>query len=309
MTRFRRLAGAGFAALGPAIGLAWLAGAILRDRPGAWVWLYFIPTPAVVALALAWLAFSRGTRPFMLLLLLAAAGKLLVSDMRWNRPAPDAGDALTLVHWNAAYLRFGKRPALETIAPDAPDLVVLSECRYDEDLELFSRRHLGLDHVFQDQGMALLSRFPFELTGTIPMPNARAWTARIATPSGPLDMVLIDLISHPTLDRSIPARRLADWIAERSNVAPLLVAGDFNTPRDARALDALRTRLRHAYEVRGRGWPYTWPLPAPVYAIDHVWVSPAIEVLSYRLRTAPISDHRRQVTRFRIAPQTTAIRP
>jgi hypothetical protein len=53
--------------------------------------------------------------------------------------------------------------------------------------------------------------------------------------------------------------------------------------------------MRHAYEVRGRDWPYTWPIFFPLYAIDHTWISEDITVNDYFLREAKYSDHKRQI--------------
>lgn len=288
------------AAVGPLLGIAWAAGWILKDRDDAWIWLFFIPTPFVILVALVAIALSRRTRFVMALVLAAALARLLAVDMRWHREVPPPNDSLTLVHWNAAHMRFGKQPALDIVSGDSPDLVVLSECPYSAELADLARRHLGFDHVFQDQGMALLSRFPFQPQGTIPMANGRAWWARVETPAGGLELVLTDFLSHPRLDRSLPVARLRQWIDERGRSRPFLIVGDFNTTREARSLAPLREVSRHAYEVAGSGWPYTWPLPLPVYAIDHAWVSDAIRVSGYDLHAAPISDHLRQIIRFTV---------
>jgi endonuclease/exonuclease/phosphatase family metal-dependent hydrolase len=118
---------------------------------------------------------------------------------------------------------------------------------------------------------------------------------RVSTPKGPLDVVAIDLVSHPTLARLAPITELSDWIAKRPVPIPLLVLGDFNTPRDATSFEPLRRRLRHAYEIAGRGWPYSWPVPLCVYSIDHAWVTPSVRVLTYTMKMSMLSDHRRQV--------------
>jgi endonuclease/exonuclease/phosphatase (EEP) superfamily protein YafD len=284
----------------PLLAAGWLAGWLLGDRPGLVLWLYFIPAPIVLAASLAWLLISsrplhRRLRGYMAAVVLLAALKVFAVDFRWHRARTIPPDALRVVHWNVAHTFFGVKPVLADVQADRPDLLMLSELRYNQDLPLFARRELGLDHVLQDQGMALASRFPMESQGTLPIPNGRAWWAIVQTPRGPLDVLLVDLISHPTLNRRLPAEALARWLEKRDAARPLLMVGDFNTPRDARALRPLRSHLQHAYERAGRGWPYSWPLPAPVYALDHAWVSPPVDVYAYRLRAARISDHLRQV--------------
>ncbi len=293
-------------ALVPLLGAAWLAGWILGERDTLWIWLYFIPSPLVLAGGLFDLFLSRHSlrrwRTFpVVALTLLAAWKTLCRDTRWNRPdrAPPAG-AIRIVHWNVAHVPFGYYPVFSHLRRDRPDIVLLSESPPGEYWADWSLAELGLPYVFHDQGMTLLSRFDLEPQGTITLPSARAWWARIALPDGPLDLVACDLLSHPLLNRQTVLDPLARWIGGRDAAVPLVIAGDFNTPRDARSLQPIRARLRHAYEVAGRGWPYTWPLPLPAYALDHAWVSPDVTVHRYRLRSAPISDHRRQVMTFAI---------
>lgn len=298
--RLRQLAEACFLLPAPALGLAWLAGCIIRDRENVLVWLYFVPAPAVVLLCLLWFVFtkrevSRALRITVLALGALATCKILLLDCAWRGPAPAARPTIRAVHWNAAHAPFGFKPILRALQPDRPDLLLVSECSRRPDLDVFAARELHLPHFFEDQGMALASRYPLEVLGTVALTNGRAWTARIQTPSGPLDLAAIDLISHPTLNRRIPLESFGAWLDRRTNATPLLVLGDFNTPRDARAFRPLRRHLRHAYELAGRGWPYTWPLPVPVYAIDHAWVSRDITVHRYELEASPLSDHRRQV--------------
>ena len=284
----------------PILGLAWLVGFILGARNDVLIWFYYLPAPAVALYIACWLLIHRRharTAGFVLTLLLGllATGKMLVQDLRWHRPVAPPPGALRVVHWNVAYARFGRQPTLKRIERHQPDLVFLSECRYSDQLSNDVRNALGFAHTFQDQGMAITCRYPFEPQGTIPLISARAWWARVTTPQGPLDVVIVDLISHPYLNRQEPLDGLAAWVARHDPAIPLLIAGDFNTPRDARAFRPLRAHLQHAYETAGRGWPYSWPLPIPVYSLDHVWFSDGLRIANYRLHASHLSDHLRQV--------------
>jgi endonuclease/exonuclease/phosphatase (EEP) superfamily protein YafD len=292
----------------PAIAMAWLAGLALGDRPPPLMWLYLIPAPLVGALGLieGLLRMRRSSRArnvavfgFTALALI----KVFAVDSRWHRPTPLPSGALRVVHWNVAYANFGFVPLLETLAPYRPDLVILSEARPSQDIAYFSNRDLGLPHTRQADGMALLFRYPFVPLGPIPIADGSAWGARLATPAGELDVVCVDVVSHPAIDRAKALAPLTRWLHERVSDVPLLLIGDFNTPRDSRAFRGIRERLMHAYETAGRGWPYTWPLPIPLFAIDHSWHSPEIAVHRYRLRNAPLSDHRRQIFEISIRPR------
>lgn len=283
----------------PCVGLLWLLGWLLGDVPRPWLWLYYIPAPIIAAWGVIdWaLRIHRASwirSGFTIAITLLALCKTLLIDSRWNRPTPPPPDAIRVVHWNVAHVPFGYAPLLRELAPEHPDLVIFVEARYSDDLPALVETELGLPHTFQDQGMIVMSRYPFEPQGTIRVPHSRAWWARVETPRGPLDILIADILSHPALDRKPIFEALLRWINNRSTIEPLLLVGDLNTTRDNRAMKTLRAQLHHAYEIGGRGWPYSWPRPFSVYAIDHAWVSSQIKVHAYRLRSSPLSDHRLQ---------------
>ncbi len=294
----------------PCAGVLWLLGWYLGEAPRPWLWLYYIPAPFIAAwgtvdLILRMHRAGRLRSIATLILTLLALTKTLAVDSRWNRPKPAPPTAIRAGHWNVAHVTFGYDALLRELAPDSLDIVVLVEARYAHDLPERVQRTLSLPYVFQDQGMAILSRYPFEPQGTISIPHARSWWARIDTPSGPLDLALLDVLSHPALDRQPVIGTMVKWIQERPEKHPLILVGDFNTTRDSHSLDPLRAVMHHAYEVAGRGWPYSWPLPIPVYSIDHAWTTPDITLYSYGFRSSALSDHRRQEFTFSI-PDTSA---
>lgn len=300
----KRLFRLAFLSAGPGLLCAWLAGFVFRDRIHAVIWLYFIPAPAAVVASLAWLWLTRRMAPPWLRWLVAAllaipSAKIVTSDMRWHAGREPPADALRVTHWNVARLPFGGERVLNVLRRDAPDICVLSETVPDPDTTALGAS-LGLTNSYHGATMTMLSRHPISPPALLQLPDARGWCIRVATPSGPLDVLAFDMISRPGLDRFPALRATASWIATRDRRVPLLVLGDFNTPRDAASLAPFRAQLAHAYETAGRGWPYTWPLPFPVYQVDHAWYSPgSLEIFEYRLRASMFSDHRRQTLSIR----------
>jgi vancomycin resistance protein VanJ len=286
---------------GVALGLAWIIGWIGKDRSPLTMWFYFIPAPvaaAGVGTALV-LAARDAWAPARFLLKAALALALLkigFVDFAWNR-RPDSmpDDAIRVVHWNTERGSKGVKSQFVSLAAEHPDICVYSESPRKGDVRGMSRLQLGLEHVVDADGMTVMSRYPCSAANTIKLTNARGWWTRIETPGRPIDLVVVDFISHPLLDRFVPVAELCAWLDRRGQDVPVLLLGDFNTPRDSLSFEPLRRRLRHGYEVAGSGWPYTWPVPLPCYAIDHTWFSAGMEVLDYRLHTTTLSDHRRQI--------------
>jgi len=108
-------------------------------------------------------------------------------------------------------------------------------------------------------------------------------------------IIVADLDSNLLLPRGPRLTELTSLIAVHQ---PDLVVGDLNAPRRSRALTRLPSGYVHAYDAVGVGWSYTWPLPCPVYAIDHCILGTRITPCNYDLQTSTRSDHRRQVLEF-----------
>ncbi|HEX4608420.1 MAG TPA: endonuclease/exonuclease/phosphatase family protein [Urbifossiella sp.] len=121
------------------------------------------------------------------------------------------------------------------------------------------------------------------------------WTPR----DRPITLLVVDLPSEIWIARD---PLLCEVNALIEGHRPDLVVGDFNAPRRSRGLAALPAGYQHAYHTAGGGWGYTWPVPVPVYAIDHCLHGPRISPAAYRLGgLGGDSDHRYQVFDFFVA--------
>jgi vancomycin resistance protein VanJ len=289
--------------------LAWWIGWIFKDANRFTLWLSFIPPLGIILFGFGWLFLTlrhrfRVAQLFVFLTILVCFVKVLLIDHRWNRPPERLpSDNLRILHWNTAWGVLGVESIVRTMSFDRPDLVLISEPPRLDMISDIAYHALGMEHIFTDRGMTLASHYPITHLGSVPFPLGAAWHVLVETPHGPLEFVAADLVSRPDLNRHPPLQALADWIASRTNTWPLVMMGDFNTPHDATAFAPLRQHLQRAYEVRGRGWPYTWPVPLPVFAIDHTWITPDITVNDYFLLVARYSDHKRQIIDLSLPPR------
>lgn len=292
----------------PLIAAAWLVGLIAKDRWPLTRFGFYVPPVIVVGLGCAWLLCGRGRgsqflRSFVCVATLAAALKIAGVDARWHMPpAPDPSE-VCFVHWNVARGALGAERIVATLAQDRADVCLLSESPPLSWVRAQVEHLLPGGHCLADGDLAIVSRFPFVPIDRIAAPGVRGFAVRLALPGGRLDLLAVDFGSYPWRNRTPMVECIARWVRAHDGSIPLIVAGDFNTPRDSISFAPLRERLNHAYEVAGHGWPYSWPLPLPVYAIDHIWCSPGVQVRDYCLRAASCSDHARQV--MRIVPRVS----
>ena len=165
-------------------------------------------------------------------------------------------------------------------------------------------------------GTGIWSRWPFAVLGLLPSNRCAMPQVRVKPPlSGPVTITAVHT-QAPT------PRRLHAWRADlamlvrtvRTSSGPQILAGDFNASRDhAGFRQLLAAGVADAADI-ANGWRpgFTWPahlLPfsrrrwLALTRLDHVLVSPGIEVLAVRAVTVPGTDHKAVVARLQVPPQ------
>ncbi len=281
--------------------LGWWIGIVARDRDPLLIWLFYLPAPVVALAGFVWLTLTLRNRFRMLQLfvfatVVASLINVLIIDHRWHRPPDELPDNnIRILHWNTARGALGVSSIVQEIIDDIPDIILISEPPRSHAISDIASHALGMNHIHSAESMSLASHYPITFLGNIVLPSGAGWHAIVETDYGPLEVAAVDLVSHPTIDRRPAIQALTRWIDARTNVAPLVIAGDFNMRHDTASITPLKDRLDLAYLQHGRGWPYTWPAPFPVFMIDHMWISRDIRVNDYHLQRTRFSDHKRQI--------------
>ncbi len=145
-------------------------------------------------------------------------------------------------------------------------------------------------------GIGVYARFPIDLR---PARRARGETAvaRGRLPGGGRLEITAVHPPAPTSDSNVRAleRELAALPAARGGWGARILAGDFNSTLDHRALRELLDRgYVDAAEQAGAGLRPTWPARRrlPAVTIDHILVDARCRVASARVLGLPGSDHR-----------------
>lgn len=298
-----------FRVLVPLFAVLWIPGVVFQERWKLTEVCSYLPALGVSLACLAFLAGRGNLRHrrrayFCAVMALTTMVKAVAVDFAWN-PAPAPPPAtVRFVHWNVVHAPFGAEVVLRELEKVAPDVCVLSEFTLQRDLNKAAKDWLyartgGTGKVYRTGNMILLSSLPVKAFRRVPIPHGSAFRATIQGGHGEFDIMGIDFSSDPKESRRPRAKLLARDIRMMNPRRPILVAGDFNTPRDSSQLDPLRKICRNAFEEVGRGWPYSWPLvPLPVFSIDQIWFNKYLRMHSYELRPVWCSDHLMQVCEF-----------
>ena len=291
----------GLSALGTIVHLT------VRDRVPVWATLFYATPPAVVAALclVASAAFWLQRRRKWCIAGLCAAGPAVLwwggTSIYWGQPSPAPEPPIKLMFWNAYRGKLGWRRVAARIPFSDLHVVVLAEAgRVTPAHERFwASRCPGMNVVPFGKHTWLMARgevTPEEHGFT--HWRERLFLARVRLSRATLTLVIVDLPSDPLGSRRPGFAALCGVLAQRRQGEPMMVVGDFNTPRDSVLFAAMRREFRHAFETAGRGLVHTWPVPVPVHCLDHAWVGPGIRLHRCEHRTTCVSDHRQVIVEF-----------
>ncbi|MBL4885157.1 MAG: endonuclease/exonuclease/phosphatase family protein [Planctomycetaceae bacterium] len=109
--------------------------------------------------------------------------------------------------------------------------------------------------------------------------------------------MVVDIHGRLDIPRGESIQDLANLMKHRKS-QPVLIAGDFNTPKESPLFQPLRQQSSNAFEVAGQGYSPTWPWMFPVLVIDQVWSNDHITFDSSQNIWSKASDHCAILTEF-----------
>jgi len=233
-------------------------------------------------------------------------------------PAPEvkgAGKEYTVMQLNLNYANQKTAAVKEAIANAKPDLLILQEVtpRWRKDLDSLTGDFAHSFSLPEEAafGIWILSQFEFQDIDIQRRDEIAFLHVKYKAGERPLEVVAM----HPFPPVGGNGSRMRNEILEATAIyasdkpdvvgdETRIAVGDFNcSPWSPYFRDFLKTTgLRDS--ALGRGVKATW-FPIPVFGIpiDHVLVSPDIEVLEREVGEDIGSDHRAVVVKFRFVPE------
>ncbi len=241
----------------------------------AWFWRAWRKTAIATALiavactgAWIWTAFRFGP---------ASPGTPAFRVAYWNcaRPGWRLGGILPKVEsWHADLMCFGES------RPKGPLSTRWAETFPNHRVQAFSREMLllGPERTERKSGGTLGGVGEFHL---------------FSSTLGGREIFILLVDFDALVDQSrAPAFERLYQLVDAYSTQPLIVMGDFNTPTDSVHFKRLRAWMSDAFETAGSGCNATWPMVAPVLAIDHILVNKHLRVVRAEHQGSLYSDHR-----------------
>jgi endonuclease/exonuclease/phosphatase family metal-dependent hydrolase len=288
--------------------IVWLNGVVLRltirDSAELLAPLYYAtPWPVLAILTLPLIAVVWRKPKMVLGVIVIAhlfAAAWIMESWRTNDPATGPAD-LKIIQWNVDRPIRRMHGTMERVREFDADIFAISEpmpeeekvpaSRMDELKDAWRRGFPDYQSVFADGNLLLLVRgeVTSERHGELGAGSFYSiYDLKVKGRS--MRLLQADIYAKPTNSRRIPLDALTP-IADSLQDQPLIITGDFNTPRDSVFLEPLRKHHRQAWEVAGTGGSDTWPWPLPVLSLDQVWSNDLLKPLRCRTAGNWRSDH------------------
>jgi endonuclease/exonuclease/phosphatase (EEP) superfamily protein YafD len=233
-------------------------------------------------------------------ILMAGACYFWVHSSWQNKGEAPHPENLRCVEWNVARPTPSSRLShiAKWLHAQDPDVIALAEAIDLHTPDLAPWQHEFPGYVLVPLPAEMLCLVRGELvsaeTGDL-APGSGYGLLKVRVRGHSLTLLQADIDAAPLKSRAAPLARLTE-IADAHAAEPLLVWGDFNTPRESAHLDGLRAHFQHAFESAGAGIAETWPMPLPALSLDNVWTSASLRATRCRIGYQPWSDHRPVVT-------------
>jgi len=310
---------------------AWFVGSIIRWTvrdawPATSAIFYALPVPVLIASGCLTLLSlqkrlkaAKEQRPRIRAIVNSVLiGVLLLQLLVWlpnayYRSTSDSGDSETwrFMFWNTYHGELGEVDIAKELADSNCDLIALVEAPDRATTPEVWQRHLP-EHTAYRLGsqMTILARkqdLPIKVievvNGNLPA-SIRYRIVKLLRGEHVFRIIVIDINSNPFRFRRREFQRLAE-LAREFESAPLILAGDFNTPVDSVYSELLRNaRLSNAFDDCGVGYRPTWPVYFPMLTLDQVWTNSSVSCRSCWREASWNSDHRRVVVEFEFSPET-----
>lgn len=238
---------------------------------------------------------------------LSAAGVLLVGGAialfqeqprLLSAPPAPVGErpegTIRLLLWNVQAYHGGMEEIIGKIQEVDPDILCLVEGTFADRAPDQVRRALGRDYSWAvGRRLSIASRIPLSESQQVTTNRSMVAMRAVVSPEGhdPFALVLADV--NPPFRRTENEVFEELWLLRHSEELPLMMAGDFNTPRHSRRLNRAFGGLRETLHEAGRErWIATWPAWAlPLWQLDYVFLSDEFQIIDSRLGSDRTSDH------------------
>ena len=257
---------------------------------------YATPWPVLAALgfvsAALWFADTKRFAVVCLAAGMISAVTWVIGSYERNPQSPDRHD-LRVVSWNAEHSKNDLPQIIERARAFDADILGITETESTEPADAARWQNAFPGHTVTTLPGHMLFITRGEVAGTRNgslAGSGRFNLVRVKFDARFAQVLFVEFDATPFRSRRLPFDALHRAISNLPN-EPVILMGDFNTPRESVHFGGKMAELQDAFDTAGHGFAETWPVPIPILSLDHILVSKSLRVLRCA-HAASLSDHR-----------------
>jgi hypothetical protein len=214
-------------------------------------------------------------------ILIVILGIIWVKNSYIITPKVETSKASEIVLWNG-YRTENFETAFE-VNGNIPDVLVLTECD-EHDYEKIKAKYNEYHFFFNDHAIGIFSKTPLKIYSSA----TKGHVTIVHFSTNNINFYAVDIYASVKFFRKPMLKNVLSRIKTNDKT---IILGDFNTPYESIFFKNFKKNYSHAFTKKGNGFRETWFWNIPLLSLDHIWVSPDLEILKTEKISTTESDH------------------
>ncbi|WP_430411136.1 endonuclease/exonuclease/phosphatase family protein [Kordia sp.] len=242
---------------------------------------YATPLPLLVLGLLFMLLFIKASARKYYVILIVVLSIIWVKNSYLYTSKVETSNALEIVLWNAYRIQNFEEAFQEN--KTIPDVMVLIESDIDK-FEKAKKAFPNYHFYFNDHAIGIFSKTPLKIYSSA----TKEHVTMVHFNTNEIDFYAVDVYANVKFFRKPMLKNILSRIKMDDKT---IILGDFNTPYESLFFKNFKKKYKHAFTEKGNGFRETWFWNIPLLSLDHIWVSPDLEILKTEKIATWKSDH------------------
>ena len=245
------------------------------------VLLYATPLPLIILGLLFLLLFVKASARKYYIIIAVVLGVVWMKNNYVFSSNTTTANGYEIVLWNAYRIQNFEEAFQENEA--IPDVCVLIE----SDKEKFYEAQKAFPNYyfyFNDHAIAIFSKTPLQIHSSA----TKKHVTMVHFSTNNLNFYAVDVYANMKFFRKPMLENILSRVKTNEKT---IILGDFNTPYTSLFFENYKENYQHAFTEKGSGFRETWFWNVPLLSLDHIWVSPDVEIQKTEKISTWKSDH------------------
>lgn len=245
------------------------------------VLFYATPLPLIILGILFLILFIKAFARKYYVIVAALLCIIWIKDSYIFSSNSETDKGLEIVLWNAFRIQSFKEAFEENgTIPDVFVLIESNQKKFYEAQKAFPNHYF----YFNNHGIAIFSKTLLQIHSSA----TKEHVTMVHFSTNNINFYAVDVYANMKFFRKPMLENICSRIKTNDKT---IILGDFNTPFESLFFKKFKKNYQHAFTEKGNGFRETWFWNIPLLSLDHIWVSPDLEIEKTEKKSTWKSDH------------------